>query len=383
MSSAGKATGTEQAGAEPTDGTGPLNGSRAAVRAPVRMRDVAELAGVGIMTVSRVLNGSARVTDETSRRVNQAIETLQYKPNQLARALRGSGSHTIGVLVPYLYDPFFATCAHAIDTVAQRHGYSVLLTTTNGDALIELDAIRKMAQRQVDGLIVIPTQQGGEELRREVIGMPIVTLDRASPELTADNVQAANREAALLGTDHLLGHGHKRICFLGLSNAISTVVERHQGYEQAMRVAGLEPETCFQCSTQDVVTETLREMIARAEPPTAILTSNGLTTRYALKALNELRVEMPGQMALVGFDDVEFGDLLRPPLTALRQPVAEIGMAAAELLFERMLGGGEDAGPDARLGRQIVLPVELVVRGSCGCEATSPTGGVRAKASSC
>jgi LacI family transcriptional regulator len=331
------------------------------------MRDVAELAGVGTMTVSRVLNGTVHVTEETSRRVFRAIEALQYKPNQLARALRGSRSHTIGVLVPYLYDPFFATCAHAIDTVAQRHGYSVLLTTTNENAAIEVEAIRQMAQWQVNGLIIRPVHSGYTHLRREARNLPIVTLDRPSSELAADSVQVENMVAGRLGTSHLLEHGHRRICFIALSRELSTMRDRHDGYEEAMHRAGLKGEAHFDCFSQETVTHLLQTVCARRDPPTAILTSNGLTTRYVLHGLAQLGIKIPSQMALVGFDDIEFTDLLQPGLKVIRQPVSELGEAAADLLFERL-----DESKLDKPARQLVLPVELVIRGSCGCDPSQP-----------
>lgn len=329
----------------------------------VRMRDVAELAGVGTMTVSRVLNGTARVSEETSSRVYHAIEELQYKPNQVARALRGSRSHTIGLLVPYLYDPFFATCAHAINEVAQKHEYSVILTTTNEDPATETEAARQMVQRQVDGLIVIPAEGSGSALgSAEFRDMPMVTLDRPIPGSKFDSVQVENKEAGALATNHLIAHGHRRIVFLALSKPLFTMRTRLSGYEMAMKKAGLKAETHFDCHPQETVTRLLAELWKRRDRPTALFTSNGLTTRYCLQGLAELGIEVPKEMALIGFDDFELSEVMRPPLTVVRQPVTELGRRAAELLFERMRNGA-----DARKQQKIVLPLELVLRGSCGC----------------
>lgn len=327
------------------------------------MRDVAELAGVGTMTVSRVLNGTARVAEETSRRVYEAIEQLHYKPNQVARALRGSRSHTIGLLVPYLYDPFFATCAHAINEVAQSHAYSVILTTTNENPATEMEAARQMAQRQVDGLIVIPAERGGSALTGvEFRDLPIVTLDRPIPRSNFDSVQVENKEAGALATDHLIAHGHRRIAFIGLSRRLFTMKTRLAGYELAMRRAGLQHEAHFDCKPQEIVTQLLSDLWKRKDRPTALFTANGLTTRYCLQGLAALGIEIPKEMALIGFDDFELSEVMRPPLTVVRQPVTELGRKAAELLFDRMRKV-----PGAETQRRIVLPLELVLRGSCGC----------------
>ncbi len=330
-----------------------------------RMQDVAKLAGVGTMTVSRVLNGTARVSEETSHRVYRAIERLQYKPNQVARALRGSSSKSIGVLVPYLYDPFFATCAHAIDVVAQERGFSVILTTTNENPKIELDAVRQMIQRHVDGLIVIPAEGSGSNLTSpEFRDLPIVTLDRPVPGSTFDSVEAENTAAGALAVSHLVSHGHRRIAFIALHKQLFTMKTRYAGYKAAMNEAGLKVEAHFGCMTQAIVTDLMQALWSRRGRPTALCTANGLTTRYTLQALADLGLSIPKDMALVGFDDVELAELMRPPLTIIRQPVMDLGRTAAELLFNRL---NRSTAMDQR--QNITLPVELVLRSSCGCVA--------------
>ena len=345
----------------------------AAAHRPVRMREVAELAGVGTMTVSRVLNGTAHVAEETSRRVAEAIEQLHYLPNPVARALRGSSSHTIGVLLPYLHDPFFATCAHAVNAVAQQLGYSMILTTTNEDPGAELEEIRQMVRRQVDGLIVIPAHRPKRSARTEAAtlatlaalgSIPVVTLDRPMPEADFDRVEVENEAGGALGADHLIAHGYRDICFLGLTRDLHTMQLRHKGYQRAMTRAGLAATAHFSCDSQASVTALMRTMFAGSSPPRALFTANGLVTRYALKALDELGISLPSQVAVVGFDDLELSDLLASPLTVLRQPTRELGREAAELLFYRLAKGAQR---EAKYTR--VLPVELVVRESCGCVA--------------
>ena len=327
------------------------------------MQDVASLAGVGTMTVSRVLNGTARVSEETSLRVYQAIERLQYRPNQVARALRGSSSKSIGVLVPYLYDPFFATCAHAIDEVAKEHGFSVILTTTNEEPKMELDAVRKMIQRRVDGLIVIPAEGSSSHLASsEFRDVPIVSLDRPIPHGPFDSVEAENKQAGVLAVNHLVSHGHQRIALIALHKQLFTMGTRYAGYKAAMNAAGLKVEAHFDCMTQAVVTDLMRTLWYRRDRPTALFTTNGLTTRYTLQAVADLNLSIPNDMALVGFDDVDLAELMRPPLTIIRQPVMDLGRTAAELLFKRL--DGSAAKPPLK---HVTLPVELVLRASCGC----------------
>src|SRR5271155_2606266 len=143
------------------------------------MADVAKLAGVGTMTVSRLLSGSVTVSEETAKRIHRAIQQLNYQPNEVARALRGLKTRTIGVIVPYLYDPFFAYCAHAIASVAKEHEYSVLLTTSAEDPEVEEREASQMLRRHVEGMVIIPARQAENYLRRpEFLGARIVTLDR-------------------------------------------------------------------------------------------------------------------------------------------------------------------------------------------------------------
>src|ERR1700679_2089137 len=157
------------------------------------MSDVARLAGVGTMTVSRVLSGTVPVSKETARRVQTAVEQLQYRPNELARAFRGQKSRSIGLIIPYLYDPFFANCAHAVTTVAKEHGYSVVITTSNEDPDTEYAEAEQMLQRHVDGLVVIPAHRRQSRLTRALFGKtPVVTFDRPVSDPALDVVLVQN-----------------------------------------------------------------------------------------------------------------------------------------------------------------------------------------------
>jgi LacI family transcriptional regulator len=328
------------------------------------MHDVARLAGVGTMTVSRVLNDSAPVSADAAQRVYQAIEKLGYRPNEMARALRGVKSHSIGMIVPYLFDSFFATIAHEINTVARKHGYSVILATSDDDPGIEFTETQLMLQRRVDGLIVIPTDEHGARLNRaEFDRIHIVTLDRPMQDRRFDSVLVQNQSGAKQAVEHLIGeHGHKRIVFIALDRQLYTMRARFEGYRRAMTDAGLRPEASFECTTQELTSAAIGVLVREQDPPTAFFCSNNLTTRYALRALLDLGVRVPEEAALIGFDDFELAEILHPTLTVVRQPVDEIGRVAAGLLFDRLK---QDEFP--KEGSKVVLPVELVIRRSCGC----------------
>ena len=327
------------------------------------MNDVARLAGVGTMTVSRVLNGTAKVSEEAAKSVKKAIAQLNYQPNELARALRGQRTRSIGLILPYLYDPFFAMCAHAVTSVARQHGYSVLTTTSNEAPEIEVSEAAQMLQRNVEGLIVIPANSGPSLLTRAMLGKtPLVCFDRPLADPSYDSVLVQNQHGARRLVEHLIEHGHTAISFLGLSRQLYTIHARLQGYRKAMSDTGLEPTALFTCQTPESTLDAVSALLRQPQPPTAIFTANNLVTRYVFSALLQLGIKIPTDVALAGFDDFEMAELASPPLTVVRQPALEIGRVAAGQLFERL-----ERDETQQTGSRIVLPVELVLRRSCGC----------------
>ena len=328
------------------------------------MADVARLAGVGAMTVSRVLSGKVPVAEATARRVQQAVEQLAYRPNQLARAFRGQRSHFIGLIIPYLYDPFFANCAHAVTTVAKEHGYSVITTTSNEDPDIEYAEVEQMLQRHVEGLVIIPARFRQSRLSRALFGRtPVVAFDRPISDPSADVVMVENTSGSRRMVQHLIEHGHKRISFMGLSRSLYTINARHLGYHRAMQEAGLLEDFFFGCNSREDTRNMVEDLLKGKNPPTAFFTANNLATRYVFAALLNLGVKVPGDVALGGFDDFELAELTSPPLSVVRQPAQEMGRVAASLLFERI-----ERGELPQTGTRIALPVEIVLRRSCGCK---------------
>ena len=332
------------------------------------MSDVARLAGVGTMTVSRVLSGTVRVSAETTQRVQTAIEQLKYRPNVLARAFRGQRSHSIGLIIPYLYDPFFASCVHAVTTVAKEHGYSVIITTSGEDPETEYTEADEMLQRHVDGLLVIPSRFRATRITRALVGKtPVVAFDRPVPDPSIDTVLVQNGVGARRMVEHLIEHGHRHITYIGLSRSLFTINARFLGYRRAMQDAGLETSAIFDCASEEDAVQVLKAKLGSDTPPTAIITSNTLATRYVLGAIARIGVHIPNDLAFAGFDDFDMAEFTSPPLTVVRQPAQEMGRAAASLLFDRITRG-----ETPHTGNRIVLPVELVLRRSCGCKHRTP-----------
>jgi LacI family transcriptional regulator len=330
------------------------------------MRDVAQLAGVGTMTVSRFLNGSATVSRETAERVDKAIHALHYKPNQMARALRGQRSRSIGLILPYLYDPFFAICAHAITEVAKQNGYTVLTTTSDESPDVEYNEAVQMLQRYVEGLILIPANNGKTRINRVLTGrVPLVSFDRPIDEPAFDQVLVQNQLGAQRMVEHLIEHGHRRIAFMGLSRNLYTIEARFKGYQQAMLHAGLEPIASFDCATLEGAHAALEQLLGTPVPPTACFTANTLASTFVVAELHRLGIKTPEQVALAGFDDFFFAATLSPALSVVRQPVEELGHIAAVQLFARL-----KSSVLPQTGTRTVLPVSLVLRQSCGCTHT-------------
>jgi len=330
----------------------------------VRMTDVAKAAAVSTMTVSRVLNGNPHVTEETRRAVFAVVEKLRYQRNELARSLREQRTRQIGILIPNLFDPFFANCSHAVSLVAKQHHYTVVVATTNEDPDEEFAEARRMVNRHVEGVIVIPaTQPTGTSrlVSAEFDNMPIVTLDRPLQGSHGDSLLVQNKRGGQLATEHLIGLGHKRIVCISLGAHLYTMRTRQQGYREAMAAAGLKAEVHTVTDVPETSAAAVRMLVAGKRPPTALFCSNNLVTRHVLQALQSMDIYPPRQIALVGFDDFETAELLRPGITVIRQPVELLGRTSAEALFERLADGKRDSPP-----KRIVLPVELVVRGSCG-----------------
>lgn len=335
---------------------------------PARMSDVAKLARVSTMTVSRVLNNNPNVLEETRQRVYLAVEQLSYQRNELARSLREKRSRQIGIIVPNLYDPFFALCAHVISGVAKEHGYSVNIATSDEDAVAEFSEANRMLLRHVEGLAVIPaavTQGASRLLGSELDTLPIVALDRPlhGEGKRNDAVLVENKLGARRGTEHLLALGYTRIMFVGLERLPFTLRMRHEGYAAAMKARGLKDRSLFVSGELQATMEELRDLLQGSEPPDAIFSGNNLLTRQVLHSLQALNIYPPERIGLVGFDDFETADLLRPGVTVVRQPTVALARRAAELLFERL-----QSGETTTSGKHIVLPVELVVRGSCGAK---------------
>jgi LacI family transcriptional regulator len=327
------------------------------------LADVAKVAGVGVMSVSRVVNGTRKVSSETEEKVRAAIRRIGYEPNEAARVLKGHRAKILGLIVPDLADPFFATCANAIQEVAREAGYMTLMVASGHQANVERQQAEVMMQRQIAGLIIIPTGLENDYfLKARASGLSIISLDRPLENVDADAVLVDNREASMRVVQHLIGHGHKDILCILDEYRMFTKQERLAGYMQAMREAKLTTRVCMVGPTSGTVAEQLPAILASVPKPTAIFAASDLLTVQVLRQLQGMHIMIPDEIALAVFDDFDAATLITPQITAVRQPVADLGRKAVSLLLQRI--EGESTLPASH----VVLQTELIIRASCGCE---------------
>lgn len=323
------------------------------------------------MTVSRVVNDSPRVSPDTRRRVEAVIAELGYVPNRLARGLIRRKTGAIGLIVPDVANPFFTLVVRGAEEVAWRAGYHVMLCNTQGDLERERGYLEDMLAFQVEGLLIAPAGDRSRPHLRLLARnkVPFVLVDRSVSGFDADLVQGDSVAGARRLVEHLIELGHRRIAMVTETVEVSTARDRLQGYRDALEAAGIEalPELVAETSAIDIagaVDATLR-LLELPEPPTAIFAVNNMAAVAVAEAARARGLEIPGDVALVCFDDIEAASRLHPFLTAMVQPAETFGTIATQLLLDRFAG---------RVGerrRIVVLPADFVVRESSGAPATS------------
>jgi len=330
--------------------------------------DVARRAGVSAMTVSRVVNGTGYTSAETRARVEAAIEELGYVPNALARQLRSKTTKSVALLVADISNPFFTTIARGVEDFFNNHGYPVMLCNTDEDSAEEEQYLLMLIERQIDGVLLVPTRSS-EESFKLLSGhrVPVVVIDRRVDTRSVDSVRCDSEAGAHALVHHLVELGHTRVAVLTGSRAISTSVDRVAGARRALEEAGLElPGDLvhyggfnFGKSNQADGHRMALEMLATpGNRPTAVLCANNFIAFGAIRALRESGLRVPEDMSVVAFDDLPEEWVSDPFLTVARQPAYEIGEAAAALLFDHITGVHEPR------GESVILPFELIIRRS-------------------
>ena len=331
------------------------------------MSEVARLAKVSQSTVSHVINGTRRVDPATEQAVRDAIAATGYFKDDIARSLRSGKTQTIGLAMSAMTNLYFGEVVHAIERDVSNAGYTLLFADTHDDPKHEARVVTELLSRRVDAMIVAPSQTGDSTLdmlsRRAI---PTMVIDRIPPTLHVgiDTVGVYNERPTADLDAHLVGHGHRRIAMITSDRRFTTTTERVAGYRLGLEDAQIEwdPEL-VKVGIEGLETVALRafdELLELKDPPTAIVMGNNQVSIATITAMQKHGMVPPDDMALVAFDDFPWAGLFSPKLTAMAQPIDDLGGRAVTLLLERI------ANPDLAIRNERLQPT-LVVRESCGC----------------
>lgn len=326
------------------------------------IKDVAQLAGVSTSTVSHVLNKTRFVSEETCRRVQRAVQTLNYRPSSIARSLKVKRTNTLGMLVTASTNPFFAEVVHAVERRCYERGFTLILCNTDGDAQRMQANLDALEERRVDGLLLLCTEVNSDTMRvlETERTAPVVVFDWGASSDSADRIYDNSLDGGYLATKHLIDKGHTRIgCITGPRERRSGK-ERLQGFHNAMQEAGLPVreewvlEGDFDCSGG---VQAMQGLAALPEVPEAVFVCNDMMAMGVINEAGRLGIRVPDDLSIVGYDDIYISRYTTPPLTTVHQPKGEIAAMAVDTLIDRL-----DAKRDK--GREIRITPHLVERES-------------------
>jgi DNA-binding LacI/PurR family transcriptional regulator len=334
------------------------------------IKDVARLAGVSKGTVSKYLNGANYVSAESKSKIAAAIAELEYAPNRIAQGLSLRRSYTIGLVVANIGNPFYAELIRGAEDVAASSGYTLLLASTDGEPKRESGIVQAMRQRQVDGIVFASVRLADREvtaLARD--GMRVVLASRHLPDAEVDMVLVDSVRGARMAVEHLISHGHTRIAYIGGPESIAQFQDRARGWREALAIAGLPPQPNLYLALDkmdiDAGFSATERIMDLENPPTAVFAATDNLAFGVLKACNRLGHAVPDRLAVVGFDNVGFGEISLVPLTSVDGSGFNIGQRALRLLIDRI--ENESAPPAKYCPVRMVIQPALCIRQSCGC----------------
>lgn len=323
------------------------------------IRDVAQLAGVGTMTVSRVASGRGYVSPKMRQRVEAAIAELGYVPNQQARGLRSSRTGTLGLIVSDITNPYFTTLARGVEDAARPHGSLLLLASSDEREADEVRCMTLLVEKGVDGVILVPSHAGTRALEiARTQGIPCLVVDRRGPH-DVDCVRCDSQTGAGELAQHLLHHGHRDAVILAAEDGVSTSDDRVAGFLAAFRGSGRGVGVLRGDMTIEAGEALAQTALREFDDATCLFAVNNFLAIGALRALQARGLGVPADMSVVGFDDLPSSMLAFPFLTVMHQPAREMGVLAGERLLARI--GEPDLPPEEKL-----LPTTLVERSSVG-----------------
>jgi LacI family transcriptional regulator len=323
--------------------------------------DVAKRAGVAPITVSRVINNSGYISQATRERVEAAVKELGYVPNTLARGLRSKRTKTLALVVTDITNPYFTLMARGVEDAAGASNYTVIYCNTDESEAKEEKYANILAQRQVDGVLLVPACGNVKTIKFLLSNdIHVVALDRRVSGVKIDSVRSDSEDGAYRLVKLLIGLGHKRITMIAGPKDVSTSVDRVAGYQRALIESGLgdNEQVYYGTFNQEGGYEFAKQAMMHSSKPTAIFGANNFIAIGIIKALRDFKADVPGDVSVVAFDDFPESMLVAPFLTFVEQPAYEMGRVATELLLKRISGelnGGY---------QNLVLPTEIIERGS-------------------
>lgn len=330
------------------------------------LKDIAQKAGVSTALVSYVLNGKekeSRVGQEIAIKIRQIAAELNYQPNHLAKSLRSGRTHTIGLLIADISNPFFANIARVVEDEAKRNGYTVIIGSSDENADKSRDLLNVLINRQVDGFIIVSSENSESQIHYlKDKNIPFVLLDRYFPEIPTDFVSTDHYKASYEAGLHLVKNGYQRVGMIAYDSQMHHMQERIRGYQDALRdsLPGFQKSWLKRVRMNNIengVKAAIDEMLAGSQPVDSILFATYSLALSGLKYVNELGVNVPTDLAIVSFGQAEVFELYYCPVTYLRQPIVLLGQTAVELLVKKLKNNLNEPA-------QILMKAELVERAS-------------------
>ncbi|MGA2763369.1 MAG: LacI family DNA-binding transcriptional regulator [Spirochaetia bacterium] len=334
-------------------------------RRSITIKDVAAAAGVGIMTVSRVINSSGYVRQSTRERVTKAIGALGYTRNMIARSLSSRKSQVLSIIVPDMTNAFFSGVARGAERTARAHGYHVLIGDSEGTVENEHAFVETAVSRMADGVILVAPRMSEADILRVNSRIPVVVVDRGMKEPGIGDVYIDNKKGSFAAVEYLIAQGHDRIGFVSGPRNVQNSRRRRDGYESALQRHNLPVDVRLICQGRFVCEDGIAAcdyFFGLAKPPTAVFCSNDLMAIGLLHRARERSLSVPEDLSVVGFDDIPLAQWVTPALTTVRHPMVEMGKCSVELLLQRV----------GAVRRCLIQKLEntLIVRASAG-----PPGG--------
>jgi len=328
----------------------------------ITIKDIAKIVGVSKSTVSRALGEYGYVSEKTKMKVLEVADNIGYKPNYIARSMKTGYTQTIGLVVTDIENPFFSRLASGINNAVKPKGYNLIIADTNENIEEEYRAIEVLAHKQIDGLIIVPSRKFDYKNIKLLMNckFPTVLADRIVNSVNFDSICVTNIESTYEAVSHLIQNGYRKIGFLGDSFKISSNAERLEGYKKALINAGIKYDKDLVREGSYTIESGYDEamsLLSGSNKVTAIFTSNNFMTIGLLKVLKEIKINVPEQLGIVSFDDMNWLELIKPSITAVAQPIYKLGQTAARQLLARIEADNSPV-------QDIRLPTKLIVRDS-------------------